>query len=212
MATRFEILIALTLACGLPMMAHAANDWRSSKTPPPVIETPASPAFTTYTLPAGSTFHVLLQTPVTTTSNQINDPVDAEMVQNVYLGEHLLVSKDDHVHGKITMLLGPIQGRNAVLEIRFTDLLLHNGEDLPINAFVATGRDDHRWGGEVTQGTKPDTVVHSIWGIGQYKQLVWRGPRAMGQQVELKPGEYWTIVLDAPVNIVLPKDSTDTNP
>ena len=172
--------------------------------PPPVSTQQASPEFSSFTIPSGSALHVVLQSPVDTGVNQAGDPIEAAVAQNVYLGNRLLISKDDRLRGRIIELLTPIQGRNAILEIRFTDLILSNGEVLPINAYVRTERADHKWGGEVTPGTKIKTTTHKVWYLGQYKQATLVGPRRMGANIQFAPGEYWTIVLEQPITLVKP--------
>ena len=149
--------------------------------PPPVSTQQASPEFSSFTIPSGSALHVVLQSPVDTGVNQAGDPIEAAVAQNVYLGNRLLISKDDRLRGRIIELLTPIQGRNAILEIRFTDLILSNGEVLPINAYV-----------------------HKVWYLGQYKQATLVGPRRMGANIQFAPGEYWTIVLEQPITLVKP--------
>ena len=178
------------------------------ESPPPVMldETPAnSEFFNIYTLPAGTPFHVLLQTPIHTGSSQLYDPIEASVAQDLYLGEALMISQNSRVRGRIVRLEQPIQGQNAILKVDFTDLILPNGETLPIKAYIKTDRPDHSWGGQLTPGTKPRRVTHRVWGIGDYNKTVMGGPRAMGVHLEALPGERYTIILEEPVKIVNPK-------
>jgi hypothetical protein len=45
-----------------------------------------------------------------------------------------------------------------------------------------------------------------VAGIGEYNRIVFGGPRAMGQHIEFLPGEHWTIILDQPLTLVLPRE------
>lgn len=185
-----------------PLPAQAAP---SASTPPAEIDkTPEG--FEIYTLRKGTPLFVLLQTPISTAVNQPLDSVDAAVSQDLYLGARLILSKHARLKGAITVLEKPIQGRNAILGIRFMEMTLPNGEKLPIQAYIKTDRSDHNWGGELTEGTKPMKVTHRVEGIGEYNKLVFGGPRALGTHLKYSPGERWTIILDQPVSIVLPKE------
>lgn len=162
--------------------------------------------FVRYTLQPGTVLHVVLQTPVHTGVNQPDDTVEAQIVQNVYLGRELILPRHTRFEGRIERLEPPLQGRDAVLGIRFDRILLENGETLPIRTHIQTGREDFLWGGGLTPGTKPRLVTHRVYGIGEYNQTVLSGPRAMGRHIEFSPGEHWVLVLDAPLTIVKKAD------
>jgi hypothetical protein len=157
-----------------------------------------------YTLPAGTALQVLLQTPVDTAVNQPGDPLEAILAQNLYLGGQLLLSKNTRFNGIISRLDPPFQGRDAVLGIRFTEMLYDKSTKLPIAACVRTENPEHLWGGNVTQGTKPMRSTQRVAGIGEYNRIVYGGPRAMGSHIRFEPGEHWTIILEQPVGFSVP--------
>lgn len=172
--------------------------------PPTVREEPDS-RFIQYTLPAGTSFQVLLQTPIDSSINAINDPVEAIMDHHLYLYDELVLPKNTRFTGLITELKPSIQGRNAILSVRFNRIYLKNDEKLPIVSHVRTERKEHSWGGEVTPGTKPVLSTQRVWGIGEYNRIVFAGPRAMGEDVKIQPGEHWTIILDESLSIIKPR-------
>ena len=174
--------------------------------PSPAVRSEPDPRFIQYTLPAGSAFQVLLQSPLDTSINQAQDPVEAIMDHNLYLGEELILPKNTRFKGMVAQLDPPIQGRNGILRVIFTDMFLNNGEILPITAHVRTERPDHQWGGEATRGTKPVLSTQRVMGIGEYNRVVYAGPRAMGQHIKIPPGEHWIIILDQPLTILKPKE------
>lgn len=201
MKTRTLCITALlALLAGLvpPVWPHAD--------PPPVDQAAVGEknAFLRYTLPAGTPLHVLLQSPLSTKANQVSDPVDALMAQTLYMGETVMIPENTFFRGKIVNLEPPVEGRNAVLEVRFHTIYLPDGERLPIEAYVKTERADHAWGGELTPGTEPKRVTHRVWGIGGYNQIILAGPRAMGQHIGILPGERWTLILEKPLVLLRP--------
>lgn len=169
---------------------------------PPVTRSEPDSRFVNYHLPAGTAFHVLSQTPVSTAINQPDDPIEAITDANLYLGEELLIPKNTRFIGKISRLDPPIAGRDAILAVSFHQVRLDNGENLPIVSHVRTDRPDRTWGGKVTQGTKPYLSTQRVAGIGEYNKIVYGGPRAMGKHIDIPPGEHWTIILDQPLNII----------
>lgn len=194
---------------GLSLLAvqPLGNAEDTSKIPisPPVQRSEPDPRFINYTLPAGTAFHVLLQTPLSTEINQLDDPVEVISNQHIYLYEELMFPKNTRFIGKVSQLEPPIQGKEAILAVTFQEIILHNGEKLPIQAHVRTPRKDHTWGGQLTQGTKPYLSTQRVAGIGEYNKVVFGGPRAMGTHITIPPGEHWTIILDQPLSIIKAK-------
>lgn len=180
----------------------STTGWAATPVSPPTERVELDRRFIQYTLPAGTAFHVLAQTPVSTAINQTDDPVEAITDQNLYLYEELIVPKNTHFNGFIARLEPPIQGRDGILEVRFSEILLENGEKLPIVAHVRTEDPEHIWGGKATRGTKPLLSTQRVWGIGEYNKVVYGGPRAMGEHIDLPPGDHWTLILDKPLVIL----------
>lgn len=187
--------------------AASAEDTSKIPISPPVQRTEPDPRFINYTLPAGTAFHVLLQTPLSTEINQPDDPVEVISNQHIYLYEELMFPKNTRFLGKISQLEPPIQGREGILAVTFQEVILSNGEKLPIQAHVRTDRKDHTWGGKLTSGTKPYLSTQRVAGIGEYNKVVFGGPRAMGTHITIPPGEHWTIILDQPLSITKAKEN-----
>lgn len=197
--TLLTVLILTGLMCPL---------WAGAENPPmPWVRVDErSSEFRSYTLPAGTPLAIVLQTPLSTAINRVNDEVEAAVTQDFYLGPHKMLSKHARLTGSVSICELPIQGRNGVLGVRFHELSLKNGERLPIQAYVKTNHPQHIWGGELTPGTEYKRVSHRVMGIGVYNQAVLAGPRQMGAHIELPPGERLTVILQQPVTIVVPQD------
>lgn len=195
-------LKALTMVLLLGVCFPFARGFCEPSVSPPVERTEPDSRFINFRLPPGSAFHVLLQTPINTEVSQLDDPVEAITDQDLFLYEELMLPKNTRFVGKISRLEAPFEGRDGILGINFHQVILTNGEKMPIAAHVRTTRPDHLWGGGSTQGTKPYLSTQRVWGIGEYNKIVYGGPRAMGKHIILPPGEHWTIVLDSTLNIV----------
>lgn len=203
----FFTRIFTILAClALGALGFSAS-W-AAKIPisPPMERSEPDPRFIQYTFPAGTAFQVLLQTPLDTKVNEVQDPVEAIMGHNLYLMAELVLPKNTRFTGSISRLDKPITGMDAIMDLHFDQIILANGEKLPISAHVRTERPDHLWGGKVTQGTKPVLSTQRVWGIGEYNRIAFAGPRAMGKDVTFPPGEHWTIILEEPLVIVTARE------
>lgn len=199
----YRIAIALfALAIGSPTFAV---DTSLIPISPPVERSEPDSRFINYSFPAKTAFHVLLQTPISTEINQPDDPVEAIANQTLYLYEELIIPKNTRFIGRISRLEAPFEGKDAVLSVVFHQIILENGEKLPIVAHVRTDRPDHTWGGRLTKGTKPYLSTQRVAGIGEYNKIVFGGPRAIGEHITIPPGEHWTIILDQPLNILKPR-------
>jgi len=192
------------LAClALLGILGISPDWAANvHISPPMERTEPDSRFIQYTFPPGTAFQVLLQTPLDTKVNQEQDPVEAIMNQNLYLLAELVVPKNTRFTGSVTRLEKPIAGRDGIMYVRFDQILLSNGERLPIKAHVRTERPDHLWGGQVTQGTKPVLSTQRVWWLGEYNRITFAGPRAMGKDISFPPGEHWTLILEDPLVVV----------
>ena len=196
----------LLMLAGFSLLSLPALAFKGPPHPPAATRSVPDPRFIQYTLPEGSAFQVLLQSPLDTTVNQLHDPIDVIMDHNLYLGEELILTKNTHFKGQIVQLEPPIRGRNAILHVMFNEILTEDGEKLPIEAHVRTERPDHKWGGELTLGTIPMRSIQRVYMIGEYNRTVFGGPRAMGTQVTIPPGEHWILILDKPLVLLKPKE------
>jgi len=202
----FLWLTLMTLTTGMSLLSGPTLAYKGPPHPPEAQRSEPDPRFIQYTLPQGSAFQVLLQTPLDTGINQLNDPVEVIMDHDLYLGEELVLHKNTRFKGVIDRLEPPLQGRNAILHVSFNEIDTDNGDRLPIVAHVRTERWAHDWGGELTPGTKPLLSTQRVYELGEYNRVVMGGPRAMGSQVTILPGEHWTIILDQPLNLLKPKE------
>ncbi|MGE0201849.1 MAG: hypothetical protein AB7P76_12905 [Candidatus Melainabacteria bacterium] len=174
---------------------------------PSEIRVDEIPGYLRFRMPAGSSMYVLLQNPIDTAVNQPGDPIQAVLMQSLYMGDREVLSRETVLHGVITAVVPPMQGRNASVSLMFQEMELAGGERLPIEAHIKSETGHSMWGGEMTPGTKWRTVRHDVWAIGAYKQTLLGGPRQMGMHKTIRPGELWNVVLDQPLTIIRPTDN-----
>ena len=203
-----SLKLGLLLLLMMGSVVRPGSAWAYKGPPPsqPAQREEVTPDIVRYTLAPGTALQVLLQTPLDTSINQWGDPVEAIMDYNLYVGEDLIFHKSTRFIGSITQLDPPVEGGNAILEIHFKEFQSENGEKIPIEAHVRTERPDHKWGGEVTAGTKPEISAQRIYNLGTYNRVVMTGPRAMGAPVIIPPGEHLILILDTPLMLLKPKE------
>jgi hypothetical protein len=183
--------------CLLPICGHAVipDAPEHSQTSPIQRQDYRQPVI----LPTGQAILTQLTTPIATDKNQVNDPIEASLVQDVFIGHRKILPRLTRFYGQIALLDIPLAGRNPILKLVFTAYQLPNGPIRPMQAVVRSNRPDHLLGGELTPGTQPKLVRHGVWGIGYYNQVIMAGPRRLGTPVHLDPGYMMTLLLESPL-------------
>ncbi|MBY0450741.1 MAG: hypothetical protein K2X01_08980 [Cyanobacteria bacterium] len=200
--TRF-FLCLLFLLVSWGCLCFAQQQAIAQQTIAPQVQVQERPreGFTVFKLQPGTALYAVLQTPINTTYNQVNDPVEAIIAQDIFLDTEVILNKNTKLLGHISRLEPPVEGRNAIVCVQFSQINLNNGDELPIKAHIQSERPDQCWGGELTPGTKPRKITHRVTYIGEYNKIVWVGPRQMGRHMLFQPGERWTVILDSPLSV-----------
>jgi hypothetical protein len=140
-------------------------------------------------LPPGTSIAVVMQDAIDTQTGVVGQPISAFVSQDIYVGTKKILSRSDRFLGHIERIDVPFKGRHAILKIGFDQLVLANGVQFPCDTVVDTGQPGNYWGGDLTLGTRPETVPYKLYHIGAYGRVVYRGPRAMGEHLRLDPGD-----------------------
>jgi hypothetical protein len=194
------LLLGLPLLAVLPAMAMRPGDLRTEFVTPSATQALQwDEARRSVTLAQGQALVVQLETPINTHQNQIGDPIEASLVNDVYLYETKLFPRLTRFYGKIEYLDIPLAGRNPIIRLSFHHYQLPNGVIQPMQGVVRSQRADHLWGGELTPGTQPRIVRHGVWGIGYYNQVMMTGQRQKGSPLFFEPGDMLTVLLEAPL-------------
>lgn len=154
----------LSLACTAGSAAQEQTPGASQEAPPlpqlqPGSARPASvqatapnaqpPQRVTLTVPKGTSLQVALEREVRIKS--VGQSVQAQLVEPVYAFDHLVVPVGSKIRGEVTRI-EPVSGGKRTLagldgnftpprkiEVRFTDLKLADGKDIPLHTIVTPG-------------------------------------------------------------------------
>jgi hypothetical protein len=198
------LLIAFN-CCYTPCFAAPATvaTGKSNPVSPEVKVVHLDKRFDAYILGQNMAIQVVLQTPISTEVNQIGDPIEGSVNQNIYVGTTLLIPQGTRLFGQITRLESAIEGRDGILAVRFNSILMQNSqENIAISAHVKTDEADHTWGGYATRGSKAYPSTQHAWYTGDYNRTVYGGKWKVGTHIVQAPGEFWTVVLDTPITVV----------
>ena len=158
------------------------------------------------TFPEGTYFSVILQEPIDTSINKQDDLIEAIIPADYYLDQLLIIPKGSRVIGRIVYLERAHMGRNTLVNIRFVAMISSNNAwETRIDASIVDKNSDGSIGGQLTNRTKVKVIVHNIERIGPIGQGVPTGPREMGKEIYIPPGERWVIKLNEPARFVIPK-------
>lgn len=196
-----SVMLCCCIALGLSLDAKAGK----VKSAPPIVKNELTQQIDGITLQPGTYLLAVAESYIRTDMNVIGDPVEARLVNNVYVANRLVLGEATRLYGHIDRMEQPLEGKDAVLAVEIDKIELPSGELIPVKAYLETDNEDHSWGGGLREGTVPTKVQHRVMGIGRYNKTVMMGPRKMGRHYQIQPGEYWRVVLQTPVTIPLMK-------
>lgn len=197
-------LWALGMACLSAVLVCTAVCAAKNPPAPDAVEIPYTPAMKGIVLPKGTKMGIISHTPLNTEVNRVGDLVEARIVSAIFVGQHRVISQNTKVFGHVVQVEPPMVGRNAVMKIQLDRLQQPDGQESALKAHIVTENDDGVWGGELTAYTRPYYITHRVFRLGEYNQLRYGGPRAMGTHIFRPVGEHWTMVLDEPIQLVIP--------
>lgn len=178
---------------GLPGYLPAPNDYERVS----VMSQWDIPPDKSVTLTKGTPLGVWLLRPLDTRYARTGDVIRVQVSNRLYIGVDRVIEQEDVLTGRLEEVLSPVQGRNALVKMRFTELERPGVGIIPINAILKGHQ--HSLGGELTPGTEEKVVVHNVMGIGRYNQSTLGGKRAMGKHIQLPIGEPLTLILDSDI-------------
>ncbi len=127
-------LLALSV-CPLTSWAHLRLRHRR-----PLVLSSSAPATApgAYTVPARTEVRAQLLSGMQTQFNRVNDPVEAQVLQPVYVHGRIVLPVGTLFDGRITTVrqAGTLH-RPGELALRFDQLTLPDGQQLPISAFIS---------------------------------------------------------------------------
>jgi hypothetical protein len=178
---------------------------------------PAAAKFREYTIPAGRTLMIRLDSPVSSASARVEDSVDATLVQPVFMNDVQVIPEGAGVLGQVQTVTpaGKVKGR-ASLAVRFHTLTMpETSERYPIAADFqriapATKSDDARKiglpaaGGAIVGaiiGGKKGAAIGAVVGGGAGTAAVLATP---GKEISLPAGTRLEVPLGQAIDIKVP--------
>lgn len=127
---------------------------------------------------------------------------------DLFLDETNVIPKGTEFYGYIEKINEPIVGTHSSMKIKVTKLVLADGFEIPMKAYVYNSN-DNLIGGGLTEPTGYVGVPHyqkrfqgSFWiARGPTLQLRPNGVRKMGEHTRINAGEEFLIILTAPIYI-----------
>lgn len=88
----------------------------------------------TLAIPPNIFLKAILQSEISTRTNNLNDPVRAIISSNFYFIETICIPENSILTGQITEFELPKKGRDGLFRIKFNKLIFPNGTCYPVNA------------------------------------------------------------------------------
>lgn len=158
------------------------------------------------TFPEGSYFCVILQQPIDSSINKVDDLIETVITSDYYIDELLVIPNGTKAIARIIYLERAHMGRDSLVNLQFLSIIgPGNSWETPINASIVDKNSDGSIGGSLAPRTKVKLIAHQIEFIGMYDQAIATGPRAMGKELYIPPGERWIIKLNKPASFIISK-------
>ncbi len=160
------------------------------------------------TLPAGTFIPVLNTQEISTQTCPEGYKVKFISTNDLFLHETNVIPRDTEFYGYIEKINEPIVGTNAAMRIKITKLVMKDGFEIPIKAYLYSSN-DNLIGGELTPPAQWVRMPHyqsRFQGIswihrGATLQMRPGGTRMMGVHTTVPVGDQQIIVLVAPAEI-----------
>lgn len=161
----------------------------------------------TVSFPKGTYFRVILEKPIDSSVNSVDDDVYTFIPFDLYLGNVLVIPKNSKFVGKISYIEPAHIGRDTIVTVKFYAVLPANNEfsTIPIQASIVDKNSNGSIGGNITDRKKWRKVVHTVEHIGSIVQVFPTGEHVMGKEIYIPAGENWVIKLDEAVQYNLKK-------
>jgi hypothetical protein len=159
-------------------------------------------------IPAGVVIPVLNMQEISTETCPEGYKTKFVSTNDLYIEDTKVIPENSEFYGYIEKINEPIVGTNASMRVKITKLILPDGYELPVKAYVYTSN-DNLIGGELTPPSEWTKMPHyqtkfqkTAWNYrGPTLQIRPGGPRSMGVHTKINAGERQLIILVAPLNI-----------
>lgn len=161
-----------------------------------------------FEIPAGVMIPVLNMQEISTETCPVGYKVKFVSTNDLYIDDTNVIPEDSSLYGYIEKINEPVVGTNASMRVKVTKLVLPDGYEMPIKAYVYTAN-GNLIGGELTPPAEwvkmphyQDKFQKTAWNYrGPTLQIRPGGYRSMGVHTKISAGERELIILVAPLNI-----------
>ncbi|MDD3419796.1 MAG: hypothetical protein PHE78_04240 [Candidatus Gastranaerophilales bacterium] len=150
-------------------------------------------------IPSGIFLKAIVQSEISTKTNNINDPVRAIIDNNFYFMDAICIPENSIITGRITEFQLPKKGRNGLFRLHFDSLTFPNGKQIPFDGELwADG--SNMIGGQPSALTETREVPFCASGMN-YLLLKPTGEYSVGKDVTLSAGSEILIKTNTPIKV-----------
>ena len=160
------------------------------------------------TLPQGTFIPVINTQEISTETCHEGYKVKFIATNDLYMYETNIIPRDTEFYGYIEKINEPVIGTNASMKIKITKLVMKDGFEIPIRAYVYSSN-GNLIGGELTPPAEWVKMPHYQ---SKFQGISWNhraatlqirpgGKRSMGQATKISAGDQQIIILTAPASI-----------
>lgn len=155
----------------------------------------------TLTIPSNIFLKAILQSEVSTKTNNLNDPVRAIISSNFYLMQSICIPENSILTGQIVEFALPKKGRDGLFRIHFNKMCFPNGTYYPIDASLWMDGSD-LIGGKPSELNSTRPVPFSVAGLSPgYILMKPAGEYRIGKDVTIMAGSEMLIKTNSEIKI-----------
>jgi len=168
---------------------------------PPVRKPPAIKGMYYMTIPAGVFLKGIMQSEISTKTNNLNDPIRAIIPTNFYLMNAICIPQNSIIEGEITEFALPKKGRDAIMRLHFNKLTFPDYKSCPIDADLWMDG-SNVVGGQPSELSEMREVPFSVGGLSPgYLLMKPTGEYRMGKDMTLSAGSEVIIKINNEIKI-----------
>lgn len=159
-----------------------------AKAQPPAKNPPAIKRTYYMTIPSGIFLKGIMQSEISTKTNNLNDSIRVIIPSNFYLENAICIPENSIIEGEITEFAVPKKGRDGLMRLHFNKITFPNYSSYPLDADLWSDCTDVIGGGP-SELAEVRPVPFSVQGLGAgYILMKPTGAYKMGKDVTLKAG------------------------
>lgn len=172
-----------------------------AKAQPPAKKPPAIKGMYYMAIPAGVFLKGIIQSGISTKTNNLGDPIRAIIPTNFYLMNAICIPQNSILEGEITEFALPKKGRDAILKLHFNKMTFPNYTSYPIDADLWMDG-SNIIGGQPSELSEMREVPFSVGGLTPgYILMKPTGEYKMGKDMTLTAGNEIIIKINNEIKV-----------